>query len=376
MLKNLFCVVVAFFVGLGWVHQAGAMSLVGAEGGMVVANRADGSISVIDVATQMVTPVAMPAGAVPSEPMYVTYNPENHAVLVGDRANNRVVIFDAKNFSSLGEVATGNGVFHMSADQTIGQVWVNNDVDKSVTVINSQTLTPITTINLPADLINDGGIPHEVVLDPSGPFAYITMIGLGTGGSQVLKYSTDTFTLVDQEVVDGAAHLALSDGHDRLYVLNQGTDEVQVRSRATLDLLDTIDAPNPHGESHLADGSILYATNISDGGIDGLLTIDTSSDTVVDTDDTPMLPTPHNIALSPGNGYLYITHSGATADKVSVFDLSNPADPSFLTSLTAGLNPFGIGAVPAAPVPEPVTAGLGLMGLGVLGAATRRRRMA
>ncbi len=361
MVKQWICIVVL----LVSATHAAAMT-------MVVANRAAGTISVIDVATNsVVNTVALPGANAP-EPMYVTYNPENDAVLVGDRANNQIAVFNARTFAPLPAIPAGDGVFHMSANRSIGQFWVNNDVDDTVTVIDSQTLAPITTIALPADLVADGGTPHDIHLDPIESAAFITMIGLTGGNSVVLKYSTNTFTELDRETVGGAAHMALSPNHNELFVLNQGADEVEVRSRATLDLLDTIIAPNPHGESQLTDGTYLYSTNISDGGTDGLLTIDTATNTLVDTDDTNF-PTPHNIALSPDNMFLYVTHSGATADKVSIFSLADPANPSLLTEVTAGLNPFGIGAVPDLAVPEPITATLSLMGLGVVGLATRRR---
>jgi len=51
---------------------------------------------------------------------------------------------------------------------------VVNDVDKTLTVINTKTLTVITTIPTPADLNAVGGKPHDVILDPVSRFAYIT----------------------------------------------------------------------------------------------------------------------------------------------------------------------------------------------------------
>ena len=58
------------------------------------------------------------------------------------------------------------------------QLWVNNDIDKTITVIDMSFLSVITTIPMPADLVAAGGRPHDVILEPNAPFAYVTMIGV------------------------------------------------------------------------------------------------------------------------------------------------------------------------------------------------------
>ena len=55
---------------------------------------------------------------------------------------------------------------------------------------------------------------------------------------------------------------------------------------------------------------------------------------------------PHNIALTPDGSKLYVTHSGATADKVSVYTVGADGVPVFSTDVTVGLNPFGLAWVP------------------------------
>ena len=65
-------------------------------GNMVIANRASGSISVIDVKTDQVTGTYdLPDSG---EPMYVVYSRKAHRLFVGDRANNRVVVFNPDDF--------------------------------------------------------------------------------------------------------------------------------------------------------------------------------------------------------------------------------------------------------------------------------------
>lgn len=323
---------------------------IGELGGVVVANRASGSISVIDVATSGVTDFALPAGASTPEPMYVVYSPGNDVVFVGDRANNRVVAFNAQTFAVETTIPTGAGVFHMWGEPSTGHLWVNNDIDNTVTAIDMMTMSPTTTFPTPADLVAMGGKPHDVILDPSGPYGYVSMLGLSGDNDYVVKFSTETYAELDRLAVGKDPHLSLSAYHDKLYVPTQGADEVAVLDRGTLDPVTSIAVANAHGAVTNADGSLFYTTNIAGGGTDGVAVIDTATDTVLNSVDTPFA-VPHNLALSPNEGRLYVTHSGGTSDQVSIFDLSDPTNPTYLTSVDVGFNPFGIATV----VPEPAT---------------------
>jgi hypothetical protein len=57
-------------------------------------------------------------------------------------------------------------------------------------------------------------------------------------------------------------------------------------------------------------------------------------------------PVPHNIALSPSGRRLFLTHSGATSDKVTVYRTSRwDPTPELVGEVTVGLNPFGLAYV-------------------------------
>lgn len=333
-----------------------AVYAVGPQGGIVVANRASGTISVIDVGTSSVTNYNLPAAANTPEPMYVNYYPAANRVFVGDRANNRVVAFDAATFAVAGTVPTGAGVFHQWADVGSGMLWVNNDIDKSVTAIDMATLNALATFSTPADLNAAGGKPHDVILDPTGPYGYVSMIGVAGANDYVVKFSTTTYMEVDRVAVGKDPHLSLSAANNKLYVPAQGASSVSVYDRGTLGLLETIPIANAHGATMTGDGSIFYTTNIGGGGTDALFAIDTATDTILGMASTPFA-VPHNVALSPDESLIYVTHSGGTSDQVSILDVSDPMHPAYLSSVTVGLNPFGI-----ATVPEPATLTLGLLG--------------
>jgi DNA-binding beta-propeller fold protein YncE len=345
-----------------------------------VANRGAASISVVDVASSAVTTHPMPPAINAAEPMYVVYSPANHLVFVGDRMNDRVVAFDANNYSVVNpSIPAGRGVFHMWGHAGADQLWVNNDIDRSISVIGMSSLAPIMTIPTPLDL-GEAARPHDVILDPDGSAAYVTMIFADGPNDFVVKYSTTTFAELDRQAVGKDPHVTLTPHDNLLYVASQNSSRVDLLDRATLDPLSSAAPPipipltNAHGVGITADGQTFYATSFPGNGADGLTVIDTATHAIVDAVDAPAVGSgPHNIALSLDNTRMFITHTGAASNTLSVFDITgeNRLHPTGLPSLTVGLNPFGIAAVP---VPEPSTwllAAAAALGCGFM---MRRRR--
>jgi YVTN family beta-propeller protein len=317
-------------------------------GKMVIANRASGTISVIDVRTdQVIGTYALPAGDNPAEPMYVVYVPQADRVFVGDRGNDRVVIFDRRDFSVEGSVPAGAGVFHMWADLLGHQLWINNDADNTSTVIDPVTLEHLATVPTPADLVAQGGFPHDVVLDPVGRYAYVSVLGLSGDSDYIVQFSTQTFQEIRRAAVGKDPHVSLTWRNHLLYVPSQGSNGVWVLDRRTMDLVTVIPVPGAHGAGMPLHGRVFYTTNLPGGGTDGLFAIDTGSNTVIgEATDTPY-PVPHNIAFTANSRKLYLTHSGPASDKVTVYAVSrfNP-QPAFLGEVTVGFNPFGLTFVP------------------------------
>ena len=100
--------------------------------------------------------------------------------------------------------------------------------------------------------------------------------------------------------------------------------------------------PGAHGAGMPFDGKTFYTTNLPNGGTDALFAIDTKKNKVLGSTDTPY-PVPHNIALTPDGKKLYVTHSGGTSDKVTVYSIKkNNRIPVYKSEITVGLNPFGL----------------------------------
>lgn len=320
------------------------------HGKIVVANRGSGNISIIDAGDgDLIATVPLPQadGENFPEPMYVVYTRIGDQFFVGDRANDRVVAFDADNFKVLGTISTGSGVFHMWADPRGRQLWVNNDIDNTSTVFGPDTYEVLATVPTPADLVAMGGKPHDVILDPQGNFAYVSVLGLPGASDYIVQFSTDSFEEVGRAAVGKDPHLSLTQRNNHLYVPSQGSNAVYILNRQTMELVDVLPVPGAHGAGMAFSGKYFYTTNLTGGGDDALYSIDTKTNTVIGEPTDAPYAVPHNIALTRSLDMLFLTHSGGTADKVSFYAVSTGEPmPEFAGEVTVGLNPFGLSFVP------------------------------
>ena len=269
--------------------------------------------------------------------MYAVHIPQAKAVFVGDRANNRVVAFDEDDFSVKGTVSAGAGVFHMWAAPNGSQLWVNNDIANTTTVINPASMKVKGTAQTPADLVALGGKPHDVFLDPQKKSAYVSVLGISGPNDYIVKYNTNHYSEVARVAVGKDPHLFADDVNNMLYVACQGSDAIYVVNRSSMTVETIIPFNNAHGIFMPGSGAYIYAANISDSQIG---VVETATHTQVGVPLDAPFPTAHNLSINAGEDKLFVTHSGATADKLTIYEL-NPA-PSFLTSVTVGNNPFGL----------------------------------
>lgn len=315
----------------------------GEPGTIVVANRGSGTLTLIDAGTDDATELALPSGDAPAEPMYVVYAARR--VFVGDRANDRVLVLNPRDWSVIGEVPTGAGVFHMWADPTGRQLWVANDIDDTITVIDPRRMEVLTTVDLPADLVAEGGSPHDVIVDRRA--AYVTVIGVDGVGDAVVRYDTRTFAVTAVAEVGDDPHVTIDPGRGPLFVASQGGNEVAVLDRRTLERRDEVSVPAAHGLDISRNGRVVYTTNIAGGGTDALWAIDARTGEAIGEPVDAPVPVPHNLVLTRTGRKLYVTHSGATADQVSVYRIGRRSpDPVLVGTVDAGLNPFGLEFVP------------------------------
>lgn len=303
---------------------------------VVIANRTSRDLTIINAKNDKVLgTIPMPDNG---EPMYAVHVAGANAVFVGDRANNRVVAFDESTFAVLGTVAAGAGVFHMWASADGSQLWVNNDIDNTTTIIDPINMSVLGTAQTPADLVALGGKPHDVFVSPDGLSAYVSVLGIAGANDYVISYSTSSFAEQARAAVGQDPHLFADDINNNLYVACQNTNEVIVLDRNTLASQTSIPFAGAHGIFMPQSGDKIYVADI--GGA-RLGVIGTATNTVLGQATNTSVATPHNLAVNAKGSKLYVTHSGGTANQVTIYRL-NKTNPIQKSSLTAGTNPFGL----------------------------------
>lgn len=270
-------------------------------------------------------------------------------VWVGDRANDRVVVFDGRTFEVIGALPAGAGVFHMWADAVGRQLWVVNDVDKTVTVIDANRLEVVETVPLPADLIGIGATPHDVVLDPLGLSAYVSFNGVDAVFDVVVQFDTRTFTEVNRSMVGKNPHVAFSWRTWEVFTPCQNSNAIFVLDGRTMGLHEILYLPGAHGAITSHDAQRFCTSNLPGAGLDAVSCIDTATKEIVAGPADTHFDTPHNVVMTPDGRRLYVTHSGATNDKVSVFRIRRDGALELYDDVTVGRNPFGIAYVRGVP---------------------------
>jgi YVTN family beta-propeller protein len=293
---------------------------------VVIANRAAGSISFINANTDQVTnTLSIPN----SEPMYIVYVAVKDRLYVGDRTGKKVHVINPKTKMVETSINVGNGVFHMWASGL--QLWVNNDIDNTISVINLNTNTVMQTINI--DLK-----PHDVFINSTGTKAYVSVFNTNsTMPDKVYMYNTSNFTKTAEANVGKDPHLYHLSSTNRLYVPCQ-SGEVFTLNGDNLNLISNNAFEGAHGIYAAPNQSTIFVTNISGAK---LYSINAANSTLNGTAVNTLAATPHNIVVNDSGNKMFVTHSGATANKVTTYNVNGTTITAGIT-ITAGTNPFGL----------------------------------
>ncbi len=295
---------------------------------VVIANRSGGSISFIDANTNQVTTTLPIMG---SMPMYVVYVPTKDKVYVGDRSGKKVHIINPKTKAIESSITVGNGVFHMWADELGKQLWVNNDMDNTISVIDLNTNTVVQTINVDMK-------PHDVFLSKDGTKAYISVFNSNDMmPDKIYMYNTATYMKTGEANVGKDPHLYLLPSSNKLFVPCQ-SGEVFTLNGNDLSLISNNAFEGAHGIFPSPNQNTLFVTNITGNQI---YSINTTTSMPIGMPIASLSTTPHNIVINEAGDKMFVTHSGAMATAVSTYSV-NGSTLTAGTTITAGLNPFGL----------------------------------
>lgn len=295
---------------------------------VVTANRASGNITFVNAEDNSVLKTL----EIPnSEPMYAVYVAATDKLYVGDRNQNQVHVIDPSTRAVETSIDVGNGVFHMWADGQGKELWVNNDIDFTTSVINLSDNTITTTIDL-------GIKPHDVFVNNGGTMGYISVF---TGDpmltDSVYAFSTSDYSRVATQAVAKDPHLFHISNGNNLYVpCQEGT--VFVLDGNDLSERTSISISGSHGIFGAPNQDYVYVADI---GNSELYSIKTSNNSI----EAGPVGTPaaisHNLTVNEAGDKLFVTHSGGSATLLSTYTLSD-GNITAETSVTVGTNPFGL----------------------------------
>ena len=292
---------------------------------IVVANRGAGSISFIDAANNNVSKTL----SIPnSEPMYVVYVPQNDKLYVGDRVGKKIHVVNPKNQHVETSINAGNGVFHMWADGQGKELWVTNDIDNTISVINLATNTITNTITV--DLK-----PHDVFLTKDGTTAFVSVFTTSSTVDKVYKYSLSSHTKTGEVSVGKEPHLFHLPNSNTLYIPCQ-SGKLYLVNPNTMNITAEKDYAGAHGIFASPDQSKIFISNVTGNQ---LFSINSTSGDQISMSATSIIP--HNITANGNGDKIFVTHS-SLENKVSVYNVNPAGVLSNSGSFNVGTNPFGI----------------------------------
>ena len=252
----------------------------------------------------------IPVGHYPNE---VALSPDGkHAYVVNDRDGTVSVIDTATNtVSSSIAMFPGYAPFGVAVSPNGKYVYVtaNTDVQggDKVSVIDTATNTIVASIAVGID-------PRGVAVSPDGKYAYVANLGDGT--ITVIDTATNTTNVPIIPAGFQPLGMAVSPDGKYIYVTNSGDGTVSVLDTATYHIVATVPVGgNDSIPSHMAVGVTSHGTYVyvtSNGGpanpVGGTVSvIDTATNTNVA--EIPVVHGyPESVAISPDGRYAYVTN--------------------------------------------------------------------
>ncbi|MCB0807269.1 MAG: hypothetical protein KDC05_15835 [Bacteroidales bacterium] len=299
----------------------------------LVANRGSSTVTVFDASTlNKEMDITLPGTG--ADPTYLAYSKERAMFYVGDFANQKLYAYGASDFMLKHSIDIQEGAFHMWLSDASDQLWVNNIVSKTTSVVSLSSNSVIETIGLPTQDINltTDAVQHDVVLSANGDYAFITILD-GTDVSYVVQYATADFSYMRHATIGGDAHLLIVD--DKLFATSQEGNAITVFKQSDLSEVSTISINAPHGVAYA--GSYFYTAQTPAKGL-GVISL--SDYSVVSTQEA-LYDAPHNLAVNEAGSRLFLSHSGGTATKVVLYEISG-ASLTKKAEMDSGTNPFGV----------------------------------
>jgi len=315
-------------------------------GTVLVANRADGTLSVLDGTYdgEVLATIEIPYNdevMLPPIPQDVVV--ANGFIYVGDSQNDRVVVLDAWTYEvAAPSIPTGAGLREMAVDRRAQRLWVTNRIDGTVSIIDLAANQLFQTIEKPSTVFDDATI-LDVVLTTAGDAGFVTYQEDDTNlGGSVYKFSEDGTELAVSGDVGTFPRATLGYRFNKLYVPDPDSGFVDILFQEDLDTDVSLDIIGAFDVAPSTTEKYMYVSSIEgDGDENGVVyTLNVTSNDLLNA--VPVeagAPDPQKLVHT--GDLLIVTH--VDQNVVSVFNATddNP-EPVLLGTVEVGENPFGI----------------------------------
>ncbi len=309
-------------------HEAAAG---GIEGTVWVANEEEGSLSVIDAATNRV--VATLRGI--EGPHNVQASPDGLSAWAVSGHDDAAVRVDAETYEVTGVVSVGDSPAHVVVLPDGSAAYVTNAGDDTVSVIDVGTLEVVATIPV-------GAYPHGLRPSPDGRLVVLA----NAGGTTLTVIDTATST-VSAEIEVGKAPVQVAFSPDGAFVYASLRDEDAVAKidLATGAVVGKVSVgPGPIQVYVSPDGRYVVAANQGTEDAPGttLSIVDAATFVAVAEVETGLGA--HGVVVDPSSRYAYVAN--LYSDDVAVVDLEERA---VVARIPVGDVPNGISFSPLPP---------------------------
>ena len=298
-----------------------------------VPNHGDGTVSVLDTATNAVVATV----DVGDQPFGAAVLPFGARAYVANQVTplGTVSVIDGTMNTVVATVDVGSGPSGVAVKLPGDRVFVTNRDDKTVSVIDTTTNAVTTTVSV-------GNNPLGIAVDPAGTPAYV--VNKGSNFVSVIDTVTNTISATIP-VGNDPSQIAISPNGARAYVSNTSNASVSVIDTGLNGVVATISVGNiPEGLALDPTGTRLYVAN---SGPNSVSVVDTATNGVVAT--IPVGVTPFDLAVRPDGARVFVANRGG--GNVSVIDTATNA---VTATVPVGFSPTGLGdfVAPALRVPR------------------------
>ena len=215
-------------------------------------------------------------------------------------------------------------------------LYVCNQDDATVSVLDMETLEVVRTVDLQALGYSANAKPHHVAVEPDGSYWYVSLIGEG----KVVKLDTRD-RVVGEAPFETPGMLSLLPGED-LLVVGRSMSAVNPPSRIgmirpsdmSIDELDVF-FPRPHAIALAPSTGIVYTASL---GVNQIAAVDPVRERVELTNVEGPQHALMQFAVSPDGSQMVI--SGELSHTAIFFDITDPMKPRRVGTVEVGAQPF------------------------------------